>query len=77
MEAEIADKIGTKTFIKKFLSHHEPGPFLFPKGAGFNGDSTDSPLPSWLSEEDLEYYSTKYEKTGFTGPINYYRALPL
>ncbi|KAL8157990.1 epoxide hydrolase 2-like [Apium graveolens] len=77
MEAEIANNIGTKTFLKKFLSHREPGPFFFPKGTGFNGDSTESPLPSWLSEEDLEYYTTQYEKTGFTGPINYYRALGL
>ncbi|KAL8157991.1 epoxide hydrolase 2-like [Apium graveolens] len=75
MEAEIANNIGTKTFLKKILSHREPSPFYFPKGTGFNGDSTDSPLPSWLSEEDLNYYSNKYEKTGFTGPINYYRAL--
>ncbi|KAL1832559.1 hypothetical protein ACET3Z_002210 [Daucus carota] len=74
MEAEIANNIGTKTFLKKFLSHRDPAPWFFPKGKGFNGDSTDSPLPSWLSEDDLNYYSTKYEQTGFTGPLNYYRA---
>ncbi|KAK1387552.1 Lipid-phosphate phosphatase [Heracleum sosnowskyi] len=68
MEGKIATDIGTKTFIKKFLSHRKPGPFYFPKGTGYNGDSKDSPLPSWLSEEDLDYYSNKYEKTGFTGP---------
>ncbi|KAF3632487.1 putative eukaryotic translation initiation factor 2 subunit 3-like isoform 1 [Capsicum annuum] len=34
-------------------------------------------LSSWLSEEELDYYASKFEKTGFTGPINYYRALPL
>lgn len=77
MEAEIANNIGTKTFLKKFLSHRDPAPWYFPKGKGFNGDSTDSPLPSWLSEDDLNYYSSKYDKTGFTGPLNYYRALDL
>ncbi|XP_020101932.1 uncharacterized protein LOC109719578 isoform X2 [Ananas comosus] len=34
-------------------------------------------LPSWLSEEDLDYYASKFEKTGFTGGINYYRCLDL
>jgi pimeloyl-ACP methyl ester carboxylesterase len=30
-------------------------------------------LPSWFSEEDLEYYTKNFSKTGFTGPLNYYR----
>ncbi|PHU18445.1 hypothetical protein BC332_14140 [Capsicum chinense] len=34
-------------------------------------------LSSWLSEEGLDYFASKFEKTGFTGPVNYYRALPL
>ncbi|KAM3268292.1 hypothetical protein P3S67_031233 [Capsicum chacoense] len=34
-------------------------------------------LSSWQSEEELDYYACKFEKTGFTGPVNYYRALPL
>nr|CAD1816953.1 unnamed protein product [Ananas comosus var. bracteatus] len=34
-------------------------------------------LPSWLSEEDLDYYASKFEKTGFTGGMNYYRCLNL
>ncbi|WZZ08964.1 hypothetical protein YC2023_094885 [Brassica napus] len=27
----------------------------------------------WLTQEDLDYYVSKYEKKGFTGAINYYR----
>ncbi|KAH8946712.1 hypothetical protein BDL97_12G111700 [Sphagnum fallax] len=30
-------------------------------------------LPPWLTEDDIKYYTKHYEKTGFTGPINYYR----
>ncbi|KAK1387549.1 Epoxide hydrolase [Heracleum sosnowskyi] len=71
MEDEIANNFGTKTFLKKFMSHRETAPFFIPKGTRYDGDS---PLPSWLAEEDLDYYTTKYEKTGFTGPMNYYRA---
>ncbi len=30
-------------------------------------------LPDWLSEEDLDYYVSEFEKAGFRGGINYYR----
>jgi pimeloyl-ACP methyl ester carboxylesterase len=33
------------------------------------------PLPGWLTEEDLTYYTEKFEKTGFFGAISYYRNL--
>ncbi|KAF7040927.1 hypothetical protein CFC21_050787 [Triticum aestivum] len=32
-----------------------------------------SPLPPWLTEADMDYFVTSFEKTGFTGAINYYR----
>jgi pimeloyl-ACP methyl ester carboxylesterase len=30
-------------------------------------------LPSWLNEEDLDYYATVFDRTGFTGGLNWYR----
>jgi pimeloyl-ACP methyl ester carboxylesterase len=30
-------------------------------------------LPSWLSEEDLDFYVTEMERTGFRGGFNWYR----
>ena len=33
-------------------------------------------LPAWLSEDDLAYYVTQYQKSGFRGPCNLYRNLP-
>ncbi|KAK2989320.1 hypothetical protein RJ640_014779, partial [Escallonia rubra] len=77
IEAELAP-LGTKRVVKKFLTKRTPGPLYFPKGKGF-GDSPDTPiiLPSWLSEEDVDYFTSKFEKTGFTGGVNYYRALDL
>ncbi|KAG0570136.1 hypothetical protein KC19_6G141500 [Ceratodon purpureus] len=32
-------------------------------------------LPSWYKEEDLKYCVEQFEKSGFTGPINWYRNL--
>ena len=30
-------------------------------------------LPAWLSEDDLDYYTGEFERTGFTGGLNRYR----
>ena len=75
IEAEFS-KLGTKSVLKHFLTYRNPGPLYLPKGKGFGDDSNDPiVLPSWLSEEDVDFYATKYEQTGFTGGFNYYRAL--
>ncbi|KAL5999145.1 hypothetical protein ACLOJK_040595 [Asimina triloba] len=36
-----------------------------------------STLPAWISEEELQYFASKFQKSGFTGPLNYYRAMDL
>ncbi|XP_047334685.1 bifunctional epoxide hydrolase 2-like [Impatiens glandulifera] len=84
LEQEVGDiegefeKIGVKEVMKKFLTYRKPAPLFIPKGKGF-GDSgeDDDSLPSWLSPEDLDYYADNFTKTGFTGGVNYYRALNL
>ncbi|MEU7816237.1 alpha/beta hydrolase [Pseudonocardia sp. NPDC049154] len=30
-------------------------------------------LPGWLSQEELDFYSTEFTRTGFTGGLNWYR----
>ncbi|KAI3968534.1 hypothetical protein MKX01_007844 [Papaver californicum] len=71
MEAEFGC-VGTETVIRKLLTRHSPAPLMITKDEGF---LTDVPitLPSWLSEEDIRYYTAKYEKSSFTGALNYYR----
>ncbi|ESW18999.1 hypothetical protein PHAVU_006G088700 [Phaseolus vulgaris] len=76
MEAQMAE-VGTEYVLKNILTTRKPGPPIFPMGeygTGFNPDMTNS-LPSWLSQHDLAYYVSKFQKTGFTGPLNYYRNL--
>ena len=38
---------------------------------------SDLPLPerlgAWISDEDLDFYVNEFEKSGFRGPLNYYR----
>ncbi|KAI5424440.1 uncharacterized protein LOC127132407 [Lathyrus oleraceus] len=78
MEAEIAEA-GIAYVLKNILTTRQTGPPILPKGKfgiGFNPDAPDT-LPSWLTEDDLAYYVSKFEKTGFTGGLNYYRNLNL
>lgn len=72
------ERVNTARIIKKFLISRKPGPLCVPKSVGFGG-SPHNPitLPSWLSEEDVNYYATKFNQTGFTGGLNYYRAMDL
>ncbi len=32
-----------------------------------------SQLPAWLTEADLQFYVEQFERSGFRGPLNYYR----
>jgi len=38
-------------------------------------DTTIDPptLPAWLSEADLDHYAAEFERSGFRGPLNWYR----
>ncbi|CAJ1961973.1 unnamed protein product [Sphenostylis stenocarpa] len=77
MEAQMAE-VGTE-YVLRNITTRKPGPPILPKGkfgTGFNPDMTNS-LPSWLPEDDLAYYVSKFEKTGFTGPLNNYRNMNL
>jgi pimeloyl-ACP methyl ester carboxylesterase len=53
----------------------DPSASLFIEdGKGFLGDiSVIRPLPHWLSEADLSYFSEAYRKSGFRGGLNWYR----
>ena len=38
-------------------------------------DDEEPRLPRWLSEEELAVYVETFQRTGFTGGLNYYRNL--
>ncbi|GAV66973.1 Abhydrolase_6 domain-containing protein [Cephalotus follicularis] len=70
-------QVDTKELMKILLTSFSPHPLLIPKETGIRGFPLVSRLPSWLSEEDINYYSCKFNQKGFTGGLNYYRALDL
>jgi len=53
----------------------DPAASLFIEdGKGFLGEiGALRPLPDWLSEADLSYFSEAYRKSGFRGGLNWYR----
>jgi pimeloyl-ACP methyl ester carboxylesterase len=47
-------------------------PGMVPRGGGMLRGSTTT-LPAWLSEADIEFYAGEFRRSGFRGPLNYYR----
>ncbi len=35
------------------------------------------PLPAWLTEQDLDFVAGEFSRTGFTGGLNWYRAMDM
>ncbi|EMS55414.1 Epoxide hydrolase 2 [Triticum urartu] len=73
VEAEFR-RLGTELVLRKFFAYRTPGPLFIPK-SGWGSPDEEVPLPSWITEEDIKYYTTEFDKSGFTGGLNYYRAL--
>lgn len=82
-EAGVAEadfgSVDTATMMKKFMGMRDPvaPPIYNTKEKGFSSLETPNPLPCWLTEEDVDFFASKFSKTGFTGGFNYYRALNL
>lgn len=76
IEEEFA-QVDTAKLMKRFLSSRSPKPPRISKEIGVRGLPDPSTLPPWLSEEDVNYYATKFNQKGFTGGLNYYRCMNL
>ncbi len=78
-EAELeADVRRTIRRIQMTWSGNAPeGLFSTPKppSAKFLDGSKDlpNPLPAWVTEADIDFYVAEFEKSGFRGPLNWYR----
>jgi pimeloyl-ACP methyl ester carboxylesterase len=56
------------------LGENKASPLFFKKGEGFL-DNIDLPetLPGWLTQKDLDVFTEAFTRSGFTGPVNWYR----
>lgn len=64
--------------MKKFFLINKTEQLTAPPGMEII-DSLETPswLPPWITEEELQVYADKFQESGFTGPLNYYRAMDL
>jgi pimeloyl-ACP methyl ester carboxylesterase len=47
---------------------------MVPRNGGFLSRTLEpSLLPSWLTEADIDFYTKEFERTGFSGGLNWYR----
>lgn len=80
IEEEIACA-GPRRVLRDIFTGRALGPSILPKdnpfGANPNPNGENIELPEWFSKEDLDFYVSKFDKTGFTGGLNYYRAMDL
>jgi len=63
-------QMDTKLLVKSFLTYREPEALM---GSKIREFGVDRELPPWLTEEDVHYFASKFDKSGFTGGLNYYR----
>lgn len=77
VEKEFASYDSTEV-VKKFLLTTKTDLFAAPPDKGIlEVLETPTNYPSWITEEEIQYYGKQFEKTGFTGGLNYYRAIDL
>jgi pimeloyl-ACP methyl ester carboxylesterase len=51
-----------------------PSVGMVPRGSGMLlGIAEPPPLPPWLGEADIAFYAGEFARSGFCGPLNYYR----
>ena len=51
-----------------------PNVGMVPRNGGLlQGPGAPATLPAWLSEADVDFYAGEFKRSGFRGPLNYYR----
>ena len=74
LEADIRKSLRTIYFMVSGDVTAEMLPVGKPATAKLLDGMTDPDrFPSWLTEEDLDYYVAQYQQSGFRGPLNWYR----
>ena len=47
---------------------------MVPRGGEWmRGPGAPATLPAWLGEADIDFYAGEFKRSGFRGPLNYYR----
>jgi epoxide hydrolase A/B len=73
-EAEL-DRDPRDTIRRVFLGEGALGGMVPRNGGWLTGRVAAPSLPSWLTEEDIDFYAAEFKRAGFRGGLNYYRNL--
>lgn len=68
-------QVPTEKMMMILFSSFGPNPLIVPKETGFRGIPDPPCLPLGFSEADISFYANKFNQKGFTGALNYYRAI--
>jgi pimeloyl-ACP methyl ester carboxylesterase len=74
-EAEL-ERDARQTFLKLLAnpSSDRPAiPWVPRDGSWLTREPTAAPLPAWLTEADIDFYASEFNRTGFRGALNWYR----
>jgi pimeloyl-ACP methyl ester carboxylesterase len=64
------------TVIKKFIRASQTNEYTASPGKDvIDCMETPSVLPLWISEGEVQVYADKFQETGFSGALNYYRCI--
>ncbi|XP_010429482.1 PREDICTED: bifunctional epoxide hydrolase 2-like [Camelina sativa] len=70
-----------RSLLRNIFTGRPLGPSILPKNNPFgenpNPTCENIEFPTWFSKKDLDFYASKFDKTRFTGGLNYYRAIDL
>ncbi|BAY30355.1 epoxide hydrolase [Nostoc carneum NIES-2107] len=78
-EAELEFDVRTSIRTILYTASGDPPPekrwrFLYDKSEKtLDPSSVPEKLPSWLTEEDIDFFTASFEQTGFWGGLNWYR----
>jgi pimeloyl-ACP methyl ester carboxylesterase len=77
LEQDIRDSL--RRIYHSLSANVDMGDVFAPRHGGGFLDSMPVPeeQPAWMREVDLDYYVERFCRSGFTGPLNWYRALDL
>ena len=77
LEADVATSVrGILLRISGDAPPSSGGFSMVPREGGMmprNRESSQLPLPGWLTEADLAFYAAEFERVGFRGGLNWYR----
>jgi pimeloyl-ACP methyl ester carboxylesterase len=74
LEADVRRSMSLFLYAASGDAPQEPLTWQKPKTAKFlDGMPEVKTLPSWLTEADLDYFTSEFERTGYRGGLNRYR----